>query len=191
MNPIDIEDARVWFDAVVTAPHPYRRWVVTMAGATLAAGAAGLLGGGWFIMLLSFLTAAVVTRVSDGLGRAGVAAFFSQCVGAAIPTVVATLIVVAQSRGVPFLGDVSPSLVVASGIVLLLSGLSIVGAGEDALEGYYVTAGAKAFEVVVLSLGIAVGVSVVLTADSASATPSPSALALCSARTCWSRSLVR
>jgi uncharacterized membrane protein YjjP (DUF1212 family) len=163
-NPIDIDDARVWFEAIVTASHPYRRWVVTIAGATLAAGAAGLLGGGWVIIVLSFLTAALVTRVSDWLGKAGVAAFFSQCVGAAIPTAVATLAVVAQSRGVPFLGEVSASLVVASGIVLLLSGLSIVGAGEDALEGYYVTAGAKAFEVIVLSLGIAVGVSIVLTA---------------------------
>ena len=161
-DPIDIEDARVRFDAVLTAPHPYRRWVVTVAGATLAAGAAGLLGGGWFIVLLSFLTAAVVTRVNDGLSKVGVASFFSQCVGAAIPTIVATLIVVGQSAGITFFGDVSPSLVVASGIVLLLSGLSIVGAGEDALEGYYVTAGARAFEVVVLSLGIAVGISIVL-----------------------------
>ena len=161
-EPIDVDDARIRFDAVLTAPHPYRRWVVTGASATLAAGAAGLLGGGWFIVLLSFLTAALVTRVNDMLGKAGVASFFSQCVGAAIPTIVATLIVVGQSAGVTFFGDVSPSLVVASGIVLLLSGLSIVGAGEDALEGYYVTAGARAFEVVVLSLGIAVGVSVVL-----------------------------
>lgn len=161
-DPIDVEDARIRFDAVLTAPHPYRRWVVTAASATLAAGAAGLLGGGWFIVLLSFLTAAVVTRVNDVLSKAGMASFFSQCVGAAIPTIVATLIVVGQSAGMTFFGDVSPSLVVASGIVLLLSGLSIVGAGEDALEGYYVTAGARAFEVVVLSLGIAVGVSVVL-----------------------------
>jgi len=70
--------------------------------------------------------------------------------------------VAAQSVGLTFVGDVSPSLVVASGIVLLLSGLSVVGAAEDALEGYYVTAGARGFEVIVLSLGIAVGISVVL-----------------------------
>ena len=63
------------------------------------------------------------------------------------PDRVATLVVVAQSAGITFVGDVSPSLVVASGIVLLLSGLSVVGAAEDALEGYYVTAGARAFEV--------------------------------------------
>jgi uncharacterized membrane protein YjjB (DUF3815 family) len=75
---------------------------------------------------------------------------------------VATLVVVGQSAEVGFLEDLSPSLIVASGIVLLLSGLSIVGAAEDALEGYYVTAGARTFEVVTLSLGIAVGVTIVL-----------------------------
>ncbi|GGM92287.1 hypothetical protein GCM10009721_17430 [Terrabacter tumescens] len=161
-DPVPVDEARVRFDSVITAPHPYRRWLVTVAGGALAAGAAGLVGGGPFIILLSFLTATVVGRVLGWLTGAGVAAFFAQCVGAAIPTAVATLVVVAQSAGLTFVGDVSPSLVVASGIVLLLSGLSVVGAAEDALEGYYVTAGARGFEVVVLSLGIAVGISVVL-----------------------------
>ena len=161
-EPIPVDDARVRFDGVVSSPHPYRRWVVTVAGGFLAAGAAGLVGAGPFIVILSFLTAVLVGRVLAWLSGAGVAAFFTQSVGAAIPTVVATLVVVAQSRGITFFGDVSPSLVVASGIVLLLSGMSVVGAAEDALEGYYVTAGARAFEVVVLSLGIAVGISAVL-----------------------------
>lgn len=157
---VDVAEARVRFDAVIRAPHPYRRWLTTTAGAALAAGAAGLVGAGWAIILISFVTAGLATVAAERLARAGVAAFFTQCVGAAIPTVVATLVVVGQSRG--WLGNVSPSLVVASGIVLLLAGLSVVGAAEDALSGYYVTAGARVFEVVVLSLGIAVGVSLVL-----------------------------
>jgi uncharacterized membrane protein YjjP (DUF1212 family) len=159
---LPLDEARVRFDAVITAPHPYRRWLVTAAGGVLAAGVAGLVGAGPAIIVISFLTATLVGRVLTWLTSAGVAAFFAQCVGAAIPTGVATLVVAAQSTGLTFLGTVSPSRVVASGIVLLLSGLSIVGAAEDALEGYYVTAGARAFEVVVLSLGIAVGISVVL-----------------------------
>ncbi len=161
-DPVTVDEARVRFDAVITAPHPYRRWVVTVAGGVLAAGAAGLLGAGWLIILTSFVTATIAGRAITWLTGAGVSAFFAQCVGAAIPTAVATLVVVAGSLGLDLAQQVSPSLVVASGIVLLLSGLSIVGAAEDALEGYYVTAGARAFEVVVLSLGIAVGISVVL-----------------------------
>ncbi len=161
-DPVSVDEARVRFDSVITAPHPYRRWLVTVAGGALAAAAAGLVGAGPFIILISFLTATLVGRVLAWLTGAGVAAFFAQCVGAAIPTAVATLVVVAQSAGLTFVGDVSPSLVVASGIVLLLAGLSVVGAAEDALEGYYVTAGARGFEVIVLSLGIAVGISIVL-----------------------------
>ncbi len=161
-QPVDPSEARVRIDAVIGAPHPYRRWVVTAAGATLAAAVAALIGAGWIIIGATFVSAAVISKVLDWLGRVGVAAFFSQIVGAAIPTVAATLVVVAKSAGVGGLEHVSPSLIVASGIVLLLSGLSVVGAGEDALSGYYVTAAARAFEVVVLSLGIAIGVSVVL-----------------------------
>lgn len=161
-HPLDVDEARVRFDAVIRAPHPYRRWVVTTAGAVLAAGVAALVGAGPSIVVLSFLTAAVVTRVLDWLAKAGVASFFAKCVGSAIPTVVATLVVVAGANGVEFARDLSPSLIVASGIVLLLSGLSIVGAAEDALSGYYVTAGARTFEVIVLSLGIAVGITIVL-----------------------------
>ena len=112
--------------------------------------------------ILSFFTTLPVKRVQNWLSNAGVTSFFSQTIGAAIPTVVATLVVFAQSKGLRFFGDVSPSLIVAAGIVLLLSGMSVVGTAEDAIEGYYVTAAARAFEVVVLSVGIAVGISLVL-----------------------------
>ena len=56
----------------------------------------------------------------------------------------------------------SPSLVVISGIVMLLAGLSVMGAAQDALDGYYVTAGARGLEVMMMTLGIAVGVAVVI-----------------------------
>lgn len=161
-RPVDPAEARVRIDGVIGAPHPYRRWVVTAAGATLAAAVAGLIGAGWLIIALTFVSAGLISRVLDWLGRLGVASFFAQIVGSAIPTAVATLVIVAQSKGVGGLEHVSPSLIVAAGIVLLLSGLSVAGSGEDALAGYYVTAAARAFEVVVLSLGIAIGVTVVL-----------------------------
>ena len=45
---------------------------------------------------------------------------------------------------------------------MLLVGLSVVGAAQDAIDGYYVTAGARVFEVLVLTLGIVVGIGAVL-----------------------------
>lgn len=161
-DPVDVGEARVRFDAVIQAPHPYRRWLVTAAGASLAAAVSVLLGAGPVIALITFITAGLVSRTLGALARLGVASFFAQVVGSAIPTAVATLVVVGQAAGLEFLSGLSPSLIVASGIVLLLAGLSVVGAAEDALEGYYVTAAARTFEVISLSLGIAVGVTVVL-----------------------------
>jgi uncharacterized membrane protein YjjP (DUF1212 family) len=135
---------------------------VTVALATVAAAVAALFGGTWFILGLSFMTTAVVDRVQRWLSRRGIAAFFTQIVGGAIPTVVAVGLLVAISAGVPGLQEISPSLVVASGVVVLLAGMSVVGAAQDAIDGYYVTAGARGFEVLVLTLGIVVGIGGIL-----------------------------
>jgi len=161
-DPLALEEARVRFDAVIAAPHPYRRWFVTASLGVLAAGAAALFDAGWLVILLSFVTSALVDVVQHRLGRIGIAAFFTQVVGSAIPTVVAIVISLVQ-RESGLLEGVLPSLVVASGIVVLLAGLSVVGAAQDAIEGFYVTAGARTFEVLVLTLGIVVGITVVLT----------------------------
>jgi uncharacterized membrane protein YjjP (DUF1212 family) len=168
---VEIQDARARFDALISAPHPYRRWVVTVALGTLAAAAAGLFGGTWLMMALSFMTTAAVDRIQRWLARRGIAAFFTQAVGGAIPTVVAVGLLAAISAGVPGLARISTSVVVASGIVVLLAGLSVVGAAQDAIDGYYVTAGARAFEVLVLTLGIVVGIAVVLAMAQRSGVP--------------------
>ncbi len=162
-DPVEVQEARIRFEAVISAPHPYRRWLVTLASALLASAVAVLIGGGWLVTLVSFVSALSIDRAQHALARLGIAPFFSQVVAAAIPSVGATALVFAGLKGWTAAGQASPSLVVASGIVLLLSGLSVVGAAEDALGGYYVTAGARAFEVVVQTLGIVVGVTLVLT----------------------------
>jgi len=159
---VEVDEARDRFRAVIRAPHPYRRWVVTGSLATVAAAVAALFGGTWLIMALSFVTTAAADRVQHWLARRGIAAFFTQVVGGAIPTVVAVGLLAAISAGVPGLSGISPSLVVASGIVVLLAWLSVVGAAQDAIDGYYVTAGARGFEVLVLTLGIVVGIGGIL-----------------------------
>src|SRR5665811_2260270 len=113
-------------------------------------------------MALSFVTTAAADRVQHWLAHRGSAALFTQVVGGAIPTLVAVGLLAAISAGVPGLSGISPSLVVASGIVVLLAGLSVVGAAQDAIDGYYVTAGARGFEVLVLTLGIVVGIGAIL-----------------------------
>lgn len=157
-----LEEAHARLDAIVEAPHAYRRWFVTAALSTMAAAVAVLLGGGVTVTVIAGVTTALIDRTVWALDRRGLPPFFLQGVGAAIATLVAVgLFLVAPH--LPFeLVDVPPSLVVASGIVVLLAGLSLVGSAEDAISGFPITAGARAFEVVVLTLGIVVGIGGVL-----------------------------
>lgn len=161
-QPLDIEEFRRRLDDVLSAPHPYRRWVVTLGYALTAVGVVMLFGAGPGMWVVAGLSAALVDRVQRRLHAHGVAAFFSQVISAAIPTGIAVCLFVLDSAGLSLPGVTSPSLVVVSGIVVLLAGLSVMGAADDAIDGYYVTAGARLLEVLVMTLGITVGISVVL-----------------------------
>lgn len=171
-DQVSVEDARSKLSDILTAPHPYRRWVVTVGMAVTAIGVVIIFGAGPTMWVVAGFSAAVVDRAQRVLYRMGVASFFSQAVSAAIPSLIAVALFWISSPstgsgGLPGLGlDVpgldTPSLVVVSGIIVLLAGLSVMGAAQDALDGYYVTAGARGLEVLMMTLGIAVGVATVL-----------------------------
>ena len=55
--------------------------------------------------------------------------------------------------------DLDPSLVVTANIIMLLAGVGFMGALQDALSGFYVTAGARLTEALLATAGIIAGVS--------------------------------
>ncbi len=160
--PARLEQAHGELDAALAAPFPYGPAVVTVVLSVMAAAVALLLGGGPLVAVVAGLTTAVIDRASGRLDRWGLPAFFRQAAGAAIATAVAVLLLVLVPALPVELAGLPPSLVVASGIVVLLAGLSLVGAAEDAISGFPITASGRVFEVVLLTLGIVVGIGAVL-----------------------------
>ncbi|MGY1625193.1 threonine/serine exporter ThrE family protein [Geodermatophilus sp. SYSU D00965] len=154
---LDVEEAHRRLDRVVAAPATYRRTVNALAWAGVAGCFGLVLGGGWLEALIAALTTAGIEQVMRVLNRRSLPVFFQQVVGAALATGVAVLLLAWDV-------DVRTSLVVAAGIVVLLAGLSLVSAAQDAISGFPVTAGARAFEVVTLTAGIVVGIAGVLDA---------------------------
>jgi uncharacterized membrane protein YjjP (DUF1212 family) len=152
---LDIEEAHRRLDEVVSAPYPYRRRVHALGWAGVAGSVGFQLGGGWLVAVVAALTTALIEQIMRVLGRRGLPMFFQQAAGAAVATGVAVLLVVLDV-------DVRSSLVVAAGIVVLLAGLSLVSATEDAISGFPVTAAGRAFEMVTLTAGIVVGIAGVL-----------------------------
>ena len=147
---------------LLTARRPYRGSVASLGAVGLAVSVAVLLGGGWAVAAAAAGTTAVLQVLLLALNRRGLPAFFQQVAGAALATGVALVLLLWQPHLPGWIGALPPSLVVGSGIVVLLAGLSLVGSAEDAISGFYVTAGARAFETVVLTAGLVLGIAGVL-----------------------------
>ena len=138
----------------VAANHPYPRWVATLGWAGQAAAVAVLFGGPPVIAATAFAVTALIDRLGRLLGRFGVAPFFLQLVGGMVATV--STLALFGVGALP--AGTQPSLVIAAGITVLLSRLSVVGSVQDAISGYYVTAAGRAAEVGLLSAGLLAGV---------------------------------
>jgi len=90
------------------------------------------------------------------MSRRRLPAFYRQVAGGGVATVIAV--------GAAAVADVTPleldpSLVVTANIVMLLAGIGFMGALQDALSGFYVTAGARLTEALLATAGIIAGVS--------------------------------
>lgn len=168
---LPLDEARGRFERIMERPPAYRRGVVTLSFALLGAGVAALLGGNLTAVLLASVIVGLVDRCLMWTARQRLAQFFGQMLGGAIPTAFAMTLVATREWLPEVFLEVNPSLLVSTGIVVQLAGLSVVGAARDAIDGFYVTASARTYEVVVLTLGILVGVIGVITLSSRLGTP--------------------
>lgn len=163
---LTVDQARVELDRIRTQTPPYRHWVICVGQMMLGSGVAAILGGGVLEMLLAAIAGGLLYVVQVPLLRTQISVFFIQAAGATVPTAIALTIMQIRSNHehslYPLFYQVSPSMIVASGIVSLLAGTGIVAAARDALDGNLITAGARTYDAVIQTAGIAVGVTVTL-----------------------------
>ncbi|MGJ9423094.1 threonine/serine ThrE exporter family protein [Aeromicrobium sp. CF3.5] len=150
-DAIDLDGARSRIAQISSTGHRAPRWAVSLAWGVLGAGIALLLGGSPLVALIAAAAAAGAQAVGRLLSRFRLPDFYLQIAGGGF---VSMLAVVTKAAEVP----VDPSLVIVTGIVTLLAGLGFIGAFQDALSGYYVTANARILEVLLSTVGIVAGV---------------------------------
>ncbi|WP_216213981.1 threonine/serine exporter family protein [Amycolatopsis aidingensis] len=154
---ISAEEASTELQRIYDAPHPYPRWISTLAWGGMAAFISLIIGGDAWTALAAFVISGVVDRLGRLLNRYALPFFFQQAIGGLIATMTATLLV-----HFDVLPLERPTLVVAAAITVLLSGLSTVSAVQDAITGYYVTASGRAMEVAMMSAGLITGVAIAI-----------------------------
>ncbi len=159
---LGIEEATEQYDALSHQRPPYPHWVATLGSGGIAAGASLTFSTSFVLVGVSFLAAVLMERLLTVLHRRRVPPFFSQALVAGLMTMVAAGVAQLGTLGwAPFEG-IDPTLIVVGGIVMLLAGVMIVGAVQDAIDQFYVTASARVLEVVMRTAGIVAGILLAL-----------------------------
>ena len=155
---MELTEARIAFRIIRRTPFLYRPIVVIVARALLTVGVALLFSASPLIILLTFIAALCAAFTQAGLARLQVPSFFSQIAGAFVITAFATITSALGTAGVTPFDHVQPSVIVASGIVLMLSGLTVVGAAQDAIDGFALTAGGRILDLTMQTVGVVLGI---------------------------------
>jgi uncharacterized membrane protein YjjP (DUF1212 family) len=152
----DLKEARTRLARIVSSGHILPRWAVSLGWGVMCAGVGLQLGGNPAVVAIAFVAAVSIDRLQLVMSRRRLPAFYRQVAGGGVATVIAV--------GAAAVADVTPleldpSLVVTANIVMLLAGIGFMGALQDALSGFYVTAGARLTEALLATAGIIAGVS--------------------------------
>ena len=106
--------------------------------------------------LLAFLAACAIDGTQLLMSRHRIPSFYLQAAGGFVATLIAVI-----AAATPL--EVNPSRVVTAGIVMLLAGIGIMGATQDAMTGFPVTASARLIDAMLDTAGIIAGVAAGLT----------------------------
>jgi uncharacterized membrane protein YjjP (DUF1212 family) len=157
---LGIAEARAAYDEIFWAPPPYSRRIALLGSGGIAAGVSLTFSTSWLLALIAFAAATAAELLLRWLHARRVPPFFAQATVAGGITMIAAGVHQLGRRGVPMFEDMDPTLIVVGGIVMLLAGVMIVGAVQDAIDQFYVTASARLLEVVMRTGGIVAGILV-------------------------------
>ncbi len=148
----DLAAARRRIAQIASTGHNRPRWTVTLGYGLMGAGTALLVGGVPLVVGLAFIAAAGIDRIHRTMTVRRYPYFYQQVAGGLFAGVLGV--------GVSALDlPVSPARVITAAIFMLLAGIGAVGAAQDALTGFPVTANARILEAVLATIGIVAGVS--------------------------------
>lgn len=146
------DEAKAQIARISSTGHWAPRWAVVIGSGAIGGGVALILGGTWIVCLVAIVAGMGIDILSRALTRRRLPLFYVQAAGG----LYATLLAVALAA-TPIESDISA--VITASIVLLLAGIGFMGAVQDALSGFYVTAGARILEAMLATAGLIAGVS--------------------------------
>ncbi len=149
---IDRAEATTRLNRIISTGHGRPRWSVTGALGVMGGGVGLVLGGDLLVVVVAAAAAVLIDLMQRQLSRRRLPGFYQQVAGGLLATLIAVGVDATAA-------DVSPSLVISTSIIMLLAGVNFLGAIQDALTGFPVTAGARILEAFLATTGVVAGVS--------------------------------
>ena len=149
---IDRAEATTRLNRIISTGHSRPRWAVTVALGVMGGGVGMVLGGDVLVVLVAAVAAMLVDLMQRQMSRRRLPTFYQQVAGGLLATLIAVGVDATAA-------DVSPSLLISTSIIMLLAGVNFLGAIQDALTGFPVTAGARILEAFLATAGVVAGVS--------------------------------
>src|SRR6188472_3032904 len=149
---VDRVEATSRLNRIISTGHARPRWSVTAALGVMGGGVGMVLGGDWLVVAVAAVAAMVIDLMQRQMSRRRLPTFYQQVAGGLLATLIAVGVDATPA-------DISPSLVISTSIIMLLAGVNFLGAVQDALTGFPVTAGARILEAFLATAGVVAGVS--------------------------------
>ena len=146
------------FDRIVKADPPYPGWLAGLAAGGISMSVQLLYTTSPKVLILALITGYLVNRFVYLLDRRGLPVLFQQIFGG--------WLVVLFAAGCTWLnahprfdivGYLSPATIAVGCIFQLVVGQRFVAGIQDAIDGFYVTASARIFQVVMMTSGLVIG----------------------------------
>lgn len=154
-----LDDAEQRLEDILKARKTQPYWINALAGAFISGGVGLMFGASYIILAIMFVFGFIVSYILRVFTHQRVPAFFSQVAAAAIMTLIAASVYWAGTDGdIALFRGLNSTLIVIGGIIMLVAGLSIVGAIQDAIDEYYITANARLAKAIMMTSGIVAGV---------------------------------
>ncbi|WP_049897613.1 threonine/serine ThrE exporter family protein [Nesterenkonia massiliensis] len=158
-------EAQQQLEEITREPKPYPRWLVTLAGAIFASAFGSFLGAPPLDSAVGFAATIVVLWITRQLTTWRVPEFFTLAAGGFVVTGIAMTAFMLDA-------EVTPSMVVAGGLMILLPSIRIVSAIQDAINGFPITSAGRLVSTMIAFAGMTSGImTAVVIADLLGAPP--------------------
>lgn len=144
-------DAAQRLEEITREPKPFPRWVVTVAGGFFASFFASFLGAPLLDATLGFFGTLIVLWLTRQLTTWRVPEYFGLAAGGFFASFLA---MGAFTMGV----DITPSMVVAGSLMILLPSARVVSAIQDAINGFPITAAGRLLSSLLAFAGMTSGI---------------------------------